>query len=105
MPRLAAMSRNRTPGSCAMHSSTRAWLVRKPQLSVATFFLLQFWKSFASLLQLVWRLKHASRVSHRLAATYPGLPEEAMLRRPDHQDRYGQGARIAADPAGCRGVS
>ena len=28
---LAAMSRSRTPGSWAMHSSTRAWLVRKPQ--------------------------------------------------------------------------
>jgi len=28
-----------------------------------------------------------------------------MLRRPDHQDRCGQGARIAADPAGCRCVS
>src|SRR5437660_1002761 len=29
MPRVAAMSRNRTPGSCAMHSNTRPWFVRK----------------------------------------------------------------------------
>src|SRR6266516_3264818 len=34
MPRLAAMSRNRTPGSWAMHSSTRAWLVRKVQFAI-----------------------------------------------------------------------
>src|SRR5271155_1680976 len=33
MPRLAATSRSRTPGSRLMHSSTRAWLVRKFQLS------------------------------------------------------------------------
>ena len=33
MPRLSAMSRSRTPGSCAMHSSTRAWLVRKLQFA------------------------------------------------------------------------
>jgi len=33
MPTLAAMSRSRTPGSWAMHSSTRAWLVRKLQLA------------------------------------------------------------------------
>jgi hypothetical protein len=33
MPTLAAMSRSRTPGSRAMHSSTRAWLVRKRQLA------------------------------------------------------------------------
>ena len=32
MSRLAAMSRSRAPGSRATHSSTRAWLVRKPQL-------------------------------------------------------------------------
>ena len=32
MSRLAAMSRSRAPGSRAMHSSTRAWLVRKLQL-------------------------------------------------------------------------
>ena len=31
--RVAAMSRSRTPGSWAMNSSTRAWLVRKPQLT------------------------------------------------------------------------
>ena len=31
MPRLAAMSRSLAPGSWAMHSSTRAWLVRKLQ--------------------------------------------------------------------------
>jgi len=36
MPRLAAMSRSRTPGSLAMHGSTRAWLVRKLQLSTFT---------------------------------------------------------------------
>ena len=30
----AAMSRSRAPGSCAMHSSTRAWVVRKPQLAM-----------------------------------------------------------------------
>jgi hypothetical protein len=31
MPRLAAMPRSRTPGPRAMHSSTRAWLVRRLQ--------------------------------------------------------------------------
>ena len=31
MPRVAAMSRSRAPGSWAMHTSTRAWVVRKPQ--------------------------------------------------------------------------
>ena len=34
MPRLAAMSRSRAPGSCAMHVSTRAWLVRKLQFAI-----------------------------------------------------------------------
>ena len=34
MPRLAAISRSRAPGSCAMHSSTRACVVRKPQLAI-----------------------------------------------------------------------
>jgi hypothetical protein len=34
MPRPAAMSRSRAPGSCAMHSSTRAWLVRKLQFAM-----------------------------------------------------------------------
>jgi hypothetical protein len=33
MPRLAATSRSRTPGLSAMHSSTRAWLVRDFRLS------------------------------------------------------------------------
>ena len=28
------MSRSRVPESCAMHSSTRAWLVRKPQFAM-----------------------------------------------------------------------
>ena len=32
IPRLAAMSRSH-PGSCAMHSSTWAWLVRKGQFT------------------------------------------------------------------------
>jgi hypothetical protein len=43
------MSRSRIPGSCAMHSSTRAWLVRKassPRSKQAT----KFWKSVASFL-------------------------------------------------------
>src|SRR3984957_17634440 len=34
MPRLAAMSRSRIPGSCARNSSTRPWLLRKPQLPI-----------------------------------------------------------------------
>jgi len=34
MPTDAAISRSRTPGSRAMHSSTRAWLVRKPQVGM-----------------------------------------------------------------------
>jgi hypothetical protein len=34
MPGLAAMSRSRAPGSCAMHIGTRAWLVRKPQFAI-----------------------------------------------------------------------
>ena len=33
MSRLAAMSRRRTPGSCATSSRTRAWAVRKVQLA------------------------------------------------------------------------
>src|ERR1700733_212683 len=32
MPTDTAISRSRAPGSRAMHSSTRAWLVRKPQV-------------------------------------------------------------------------
>ena len=32
LPGPAAMSRSRTPGSRAMHSSNRAWLVRTLQL-------------------------------------------------------------------------
>src|ERR1017187_8386907 len=38
MPRLAAMSRSRAAGSRAMHTNTRAWLVR--QLHVASFYIL-----------------------------------------------------------------
>jgi hypothetical protein len=34
-------------GSCAMHSSTRAWLVRKPQLAAPIDCFL-FWKYIAS---------------------------------------------------------
>ena len=33
MPMLAAMSRSRAPGSRAMHSGTRAWLVRNLQFA------------------------------------------------------------------------
>ena len=36
MSRLAAMSRRRTPGSCATSSKTRAWFVRKVQLATLT---------------------------------------------------------------------
>ena len=36
MPAPAAMSRSRTPGSGAMHSSTRAWLVRRLQSATPT---------------------------------------------------------------------
>src|SRR4029453_10592994 len=35
-PTMAARSRTRTPGSWAMHSSARAWLVRKLQLPIRT---------------------------------------------------------------------
>jgi len=45
MPRLAGMSRSRTPGSCAMHSSTRAWLVRKVRHHQHA---IEFWKTVAS---------------------------------------------------------
>ena len=34
MPRLTAASRSRAPGSRAMRSSARAWLVRKLQLDI-----------------------------------------------------------------------
>jgi hypothetical protein len=34
MLRLAALSRSRTPGSCAVHGRTRAWLVRKVQFAI-----------------------------------------------------------------------
>jgi len=33
MPRLTATSRNRAPGSRAMHGSARAWLVGKLQIA------------------------------------------------------------------------
>src|SRR5687768_113398 len=36
---MAARSRTRTPGSCAMHSKARAWLVRKLQLPMQTPYL------------------------------------------------------------------
>jgi len=46
---LAAMPRSRAPGSGAIHSSTRAWLARKLQLSRAEKKLLsKFWKKIAS---------------------------------------------------------
>jgi len=38
MPTLAAMSRSRSPGSWAMHSSTRAWLVRKFQAGMLALY-------------------------------------------------------------------
>jgi hypothetical protein len=38
MPRLAAMSRSRAPGSCPIHISTRAWLVRKLQFAMTKQF-------------------------------------------------------------------
>src|SRR5690242_18306524 len=38
MSSLAAMSRSRSPGSWAMHSSTRAWLVRKLQVGILALY-------------------------------------------------------------------
>src|SRR5215472_19095911 len=40
IPRLAPMSRRRTPGSWATSSRTRAWLVRKVQLTMRTGYLI-----------------------------------------------------------------
>jgi hypothetical protein len=48
MSRLAAMSRSRAPGSQAMRSGTRAWLVRKLQLSTPENLFVYFQKSVAS---------------------------------------------------------
>ena len=48
MPGLAAMSRSRAGGSQAMCGGTRAWLVRKLQLSVPENLFVYFQKSIAS---------------------------------------------------------
>ena len=47
MPTLAAISRSRAPGSRAMHSSTRAWLLRKLQLTILIGYC-EFWKKITS---------------------------------------------------------
>src|SRR6266704_455095 len=102
MPRLAAMSRRRTPGSCAMHSSTRAWLVRKVQF--ATISMLP--DSGNKLL--VSGCERSVQDTHRTSAAeggqLPGATGGAHAGRPgDHRGRA-HGARNAAYPAEAVGA-
>src|SRR5229473_2342345 len=97
MPRLAAMSRRRAPGSWAMHSSTRAWLVRKVQVATVSTL------PDSGKLLLVSGCGRNVRGTHRTSAAedgqLPGATGGAHARRPgDHHGR-GNGARSAAHPA------
>ena len=58
MPRLAAMSRMRTSGLWAMHSSARPWLVRKFQVIMI---LDQFNGSRLQVLEFRWIISHISK--------------------------------------------
>src|SRR5229473_934094 len=103
MPRLAAMPRSRTPGSRAMHSSTRAWLVRKLRLATLKE-LCYFWKYIASFqLQLYAAGRHRGPAAERRPGA-PGSPEGAAHgpHRPGH--RRARGARGAAHPAEAVGA-
>src|SRR5438552_17166789 len=102
MPRLAAMSRRRTPGSCAMHSSTRAWLVRKVQLAIINMLL-----NSRNVLLVFW-CGRSVRVRHRNSAAkggqLPGATGGAHAHRPGYRHRRGHGARGAAYPAEAVGA-
>jgi hypothetical protein len=75
MPRLAAMSRRRTPGSCAMHSSARTWLVKKVRFATINRL------SDSGNLLLISGCEHSVQDRHRNSAAdggqLPGLPEES----------------------------
>src|SRR6266852_4508158 len=91
MPTLAAMSRRRTPGSWAMHSSTRAWLVRKVQLATVSML------SNSGELLLAFGCGRNVQGTHRTSAAeggqLPGATGGAHARRPgDHHGRA-HGAR------------
>jgi hypothetical protein len=64
------------PGSCAMHSSTRAWLVRKAQFATISML------ANSGKLLLVSGCRRSVRDTHRTSAAkggqLPGLPEERM---------------------------
>ena len=55
IPTVAAMSRSRAPGSRAMHSSTSAWLVRKPQFGTWENYHTIFPEDIASFGMQAWR--------------------------------------------------
>src|SRR5260370_42055457 len=92
MPRLAAMSRRRTPGSCAMHSSTRAWLVRKVQFIIASMLP----NSGNNLL--VFRCERSVRDTHRTLAAeggeLPGATGGPHAHRPGHHRRRGMALAV-----------
>src|SRR6266480_4001941 len=102
MPRLAAMSRSRTPGSWAMHSSTRAWLVRKVQFAIIN----RLPDSGNKLL--VSRCGRRVQDRHRTSAAKGGQPPGgtggAHAHRPGYRHRRGHGARSAAYPAEAVGA-
>src|SRR5260370_24447398 len=102
MPTLAAMSRRRTPGSCAMHSSTRAWLVRKVQLATVSML------SNSGKLLLVFgcerNVKGTRRTSAAEGGQLPGATGGAHAHRHGHHHRRGNGARNAAHPAEAVGA-
>src|SRR5258708_15555101 len=102
MPRLAAMSRRRTPGSCAMHSGTPAWLVR--QVQFATISML----SNSGKLLLVSGCGRRVRDTHRNSAAeggqLAGATGGAHAHRPDHHRGRAHGARNAAQPAELAGA-
>src|SRR5690349_3666108 len=91
MSSLAAMSRRRAPGSCAMHSRTRAWLVRKVQLGAANL-TVQFWKLFAGFIQLAQRRRQGTDLSRRRLLSW--LPLRTWA-RPPRQSRVGQESLLA----------
>src|SRR5712692_9665038 len=93
MPRLAAMSRSRAPGSCAMHISTRAWLVRKLKFAI-----IKQSTSYSSNILLVFNCGYRLRATPRDRP--PDLPVGAgHVQRPDH---HRLGVAQAAGAAGAR---
>src|SRR6266487_2031584 len=102
MPRLAAMSRGRTRGSWAMHSSARAWLVRKVRCAMIN----RLPDSGNELL--VSRCERSVQDRHRNSAAkggqLPGATGGAHAHGLVITHRRGHGARNVAYPAEAAGA-